>query len=80
MGIPCIATDIPGCRDVIKNELNGFLITPRSTPELIDAILSFILLKQEKKESASVRSRLRVENHFSLKRIFELYQARIAYD
>jgi len=31
MGLPSIATDINGCNEIIKHNVNGFLITPKSS-------------------------------------------------
>ena len=27
-GRPIVATDVPGCRDIVQNEYNGFLVPP----------------------------------------------------
>lgn len=36
MGKPIITTDWNGCRDAVKDKVNGFLITPKSSEELAD--------------------------------------------
>lgn len=38
MGIPIVATDVPGCREVVKNGFNGTLVPPRDARSLADAI------------------------------------------
>ena len=37
-GLPLIATDVPGCRDVITNGLDGILVPSRDATELANAI------------------------------------------
>lgn len=37
-GLAIITTDMPGCREILKHELNGILIPPRNPQELAKAI------------------------------------------
>ena len=39
MGLPLIASDMPGCREVVKDGVNGFLIPPLDTEAMAAAIL-----------------------------------------
>lgn len=41
-GRPIVATDTPGCREVVRNGENGLLVPVRSTVELAEAIQSLI--------------------------------------
>lgn len=41
MGKPLIATDVPGCRSVVQDSVNGFLCEARSGASLAQAILKF---------------------------------------
>ena len=36
--IPSVTTNVTGCRDIIKNNVNGLLISPKSVKELTNAI------------------------------------------
>ena len=38
MGLPCIATDIRGCREIVTNEVNGFLYPAGNIDVLIELI------------------------------------------
>jgi len=38
MGLPCIATDVPGCREAVKEGINGLLVPPRDAAALANAI------------------------------------------
>jgi glycosyltransferase involved in cell wall biosynthesis len=52
MEIPCISTDICGCNEIIKHQVNGLLIEKKSTSALYDAMHRFVsdtkLLQQQK--------------------------------
>lgn len=37
-GRPIIATDVPGCRDIVRQGVNGLLVPPGDVPSLVDAI------------------------------------------
>lgn len=41
-GLPVITTDVPGCRDVVKHNVNGLLVPPRDTETLADALESLL--------------------------------------
>lgn len=42
MGRPIITTDTPGCRETVTDNRNGFLIPPRSSSALIEAMTKFV--------------------------------------
>jgi glycosyltransferase involved in cell wall biosynthesis len=42
MGRAIITTDTPGCRETVKRGANGFLVPPRETGSLADAMLHFV--------------------------------------
>jgi glycosyltransferase involved in cell wall biosynthesis len=55
-GIPIVATDVPGIRDVVKNEVTGLLVPPAQPQKLADAINRLIndpLLRHRLIEAAS---------------------------
>jgi glycosyltransferase involved in cell wall biosynthesis len=41
-GIPCVSTDVPGCRDVVRNGDTGILVPPRNAAELAAAVSTLI--------------------------------------
>lgn len=43
MGRPVITTDVPGCRDTVEDQVNGFLIPPHDPISLQKAMTKFIL-------------------------------------
>lgn len=42
VGLPCVATDVSGIPEVIKNEKNGLLVHPKEPRELADAIIRLL--------------------------------------
>jgi len=63
-GLPIVATDVPGCNDVVVDQINGFLVPVRSITPLVDAIC--ILVKSKKLRSEmGFAGRKRVEKYFS---------------
>ena len=42
MGRPVITTDMPGCRETVSHEVNGYLVPPHNQNELEAAMLRFI--------------------------------------
>ncbi len=64
IGKPLIATDVPGCNNIVINKYNGYLCEKKSYISLKNKILEFIKLDHEQKEEMSLNSRTIVENKF----------------
>lgn len=55
-GKAIITTDVPGCRDIVKDGVNGVLIPPRDSSTLATSIAN-LLSDQHARETMGVRSR-----------------------
>lgn len=77
MGIASITTDIPGCRDVVIDGKNGFLVPPNDKPQLKKAILKYIELDELIKKEISILARDRIIRNYSSKIINSIYHDRI---
>lgn len=64
-GIPVVATDVGGPREIVENGVSGLLVAPRAPRELAEAIAS-ILANPELRARLSRNGRERVERHYSL--------------
>ncbi len=42
MGVPCIATDIRGCREAVMADRNGYLVPMKDVTALAQAIISLL--------------------------------------
>lgn len=41
-GLPLIASDTPGCREIVMDGVNGILVPPRNVERLVEAILALL--------------------------------------
>jgi glycosyltransferase involved in cell wall biosynthesis len=76
-GRAIVTTDVPGCRDVVRNGVTGILVQPKQSLSVADAIASLASDAQLRLRYAQA-ARLRAESEFSLERIIaetlKLYQ------
>lgn len=63
-GLPCVTTDVPGCREAVRDSDNGLLVPPRNAVALGEA-LERLLRDPELAKSMGRRGRQRVEREFS---------------
>lgn len=64
MGLPVIATNVPGCRSIVKNEFNGYLCEPYSSESLKDAMTKIINLDKDRLTKMGAFARNRVLKDF----------------
>ncbi len=72
MALPMITTDLPGCKDVVRDDWNGYLVPPRDATSLATAILKLLQNPAQRKEMGA-RSKLHVAENFSLDRVADAY-------
>ena len=64
-GKPIVTTDVPGCRDVVHDGVNGLLVPPRQVAPLADA-LDRLIRDGELQHSLGARGRERALAEFSV--------------
>ncbi|NOR45753.1 MAG: glycosyltransferase, partial [Candidatus Delongbacteria bacterium] len=64
MGKPLLASNIPGCKEIVEDGYNGFLFKPKSPSSLEESIIKFIELSDEDKVIMGKNSRIKVEKEF----------------
>jgi glycosyltransferase involved in cell wall biosynthesis len=69
-GKAIVATDVPGCREIVRDRFNGLLVAPRDSTALAAAIEE-LLSDQALREVMGQRSRTRVLAEWSSPRITE---------
>ena len=72
-GRPIITTDRSGCREIIDDGINGFLVKPKNTQDLIEKIEKFINLSYEKKRLMGLAGRAKVERKFDREIVLNAY-------
>ena len=73
MGKPAIATDVPGCNNIIKHNFNGFLCKPKNIKSLTYAIEKFINLDLKTKQRFGINARKHIEKYFDEKFVINSY-------
>ncbi len=74
MGIPAITTNVPGCREVVKDGYNGFLCQAKSEKSLLKAINRFMNVSSKKRLIMGQNSRKKAETYFDEKIVFKRYK------
>lgn len=77
MAKPLIATDVPGCREVVEDGMNGFLCTVKDEKDLADKILILSRLSDNELNSLGRNSRKMVLLKFDEKIVIQLYNEAI---
>lgn len=72
-GRPIISTDRSGCREVIDDEVNGYLVAIRNSSDLIKKIEKFIQLDYQQKKNMGLAGRKKVEKEFDREIVVENY-------
>lgn len=73
IGRPLIASDIPGCREIVQNGVNGFLCEARNSDSLYKAIIKMLHINNKEKQNMGKQSRSLVELIFDRKIIIKKY-------
>ena len=67
-GLPCVTTDVPGCRSVVTDGDNGLLVPARDIPALARALTKLIADPVLRQHMGS-RGRKRVEDEFANEKV-----------
>lgn len=73
MGKPVITTDVPGCKVVVENGKNGFLVPPKDSKALAESLIKFIELSREEKEKMGRYGRDKALKEFDERIVIEKY-------
>ena len=73
MGRPMVASDVPGCREIVRDGVNGFLCKPRDSESLELAMERMISVERSVLAQFSRRSREIVETNFDQKYVIDAY-------
>tara|TARA_Y100001970_G_scaffold72098_1_gene91523 strand:+ start:13511 stop:14617 length:1107 start_codon:yes stop_codon:yes gene_type:complete len=65
MRLPLIATDTPGCREIVKNDINGFLVNVKNPKQLSDRMYELSINLELRKKMGNESFKI-VSNEFSI--------------
>jgi glycosyltransferase involved in cell wall biosynthesis len=75
MGRPIITTDNPGCREMVTEGVNGYVVPVKDAHALADAMKRFVCLKEERKTDMAKQSRKLAEDRFGVDKVIEVYDS-----
>ena len=78
MGRPLIATDVPGCRAVVDDEVSGLLCLPHSADSLAAAIERFLTLPHTTRVAMGQAGRAKMEREFDEVFVIRAYRDAVA--
>lgn len=70
MGLPIITTDVVGCRETVENGVNGFIIPPKDSLALAEAI-EHLLKDENLRKKMGKESRLKAVREFDIATIVD---------
>ncbi|HIP92930.1 MAG TPA: glycosyltransferase, partial [Desulfurobacteriaceae bacterium] len=70
---PIITTDVPGCREVVENGINGFLCKPKDSKDLAEKMEKMLNLKEEERIKMGKKGREKVIKSFDEKIVIQKY-------
>jgi glycosyltransferase involved in cell wall biosynthesis len=78
MGRPLIASDVPGCRELVDDGLNGYLCKVRDARSLAEAMLKLASLGDSERAAMGAASRRKVEERFGEDLVISAYLEELA--
>ena len=70
---PIITTDRSGCKEIVEDGINGYVIKQKDTSSLIVAVEKFLKLSQKRKEQMGLTGRKKVEKEFNREIVVNAY-------
>ncbi len=72
-GRPIITTDRSGCREVIDDGVNGFIVKQKDSDDLIEKIEKFLSLSIDERKAMGLAGRAKVEKEFNREIVIDKY-------
>ncbi|PFW49657.1 glycosyltransferase family 4 protein [Priestia megaterium] len=72
-GRPVITTNRSGCREIVEDEINGYIVEQQNSQELIRKIERFLNINYEGKKKMGLAGRDKVEEEFDRQIIIDAY-------
>lgn len=75
MGRICITSNIPGCREIVNDGYNGYLVQPKDEAALAQTMFSLIESSQSQRESLAHNSYKKAQAVFDVRHVFKKYDS-----
>ena len=72
-GRPIITTNRSGCKEVVDDDINGYIFEKKNSKDLINKIEKFLALSYEEKKKMGLASRYKVEKEFDRRIVVNAY-------
>ena len=72
-GRPIITTDRPGCREIVDDGVNGFVVRQKDSADLIEKLEAFLALPWETRRDMGLAGRAKVEREFDRRIVIKKY-------
>ncbi len=76
-GRPIITTNRSGCREIVDDGINGYVVEEQNSKELIEKVEKFINLSHDDKKNMGLAGRAKVEKGFDRLIVIEAYKDEI---
>jgi len=73
MARPLIASDVPGCREIVKDGVTGLLCQVRSPSSLADAMARFAAMNVDQRQALGDAARAKVETEYDERAVIDAY-------
>ena len=70
---PIITTNRSGCREVIDDGINGYVVKQKDSKDLIEKIERFLQLSWEERKNMGLQGRIKVEKEFDRRIVIDKY-------
>ena len=72
-GRPIITTNRSGCREIVDDKVNGYVVKEKDSNDLREKVEKFINLSNEEKKQMGLEGRKKVEKEFDRNIVIEAY-------
>lgn len=76
-GRPIITTNRSGCREIVDDRVNGYIVEQKNSKDLINKIEKFLILSYEEKRCMGIAGRVKVEKEFDRNIVVDNYMNQI---
>lgn len=80
LGRIIICSNISGCKETVDEGINGFLVPPKDSDSLAEAMIKVIKMPQEELMNMSLASRRIAEQEFGMDKVYEIYDNELKHE